>query len=298
MNRKAIISICTSSLLIVSILFYVSIINDVRCEVNSVYEGWMLRSLDDKCYISLFTLNEEVFWIIERDVVLKLTLGEISEIPEAISLDSNAISIIRSYFPDDLHVRFYVTNVVLNEYVGGDLDPILSSSLNTRSNMLTGAISYDLKLEVLVVESNFTVNRVFNIRAIHPARMYSLILLLNKFNEQLSNTIKSHSLVNTSIQALASRVITFLEGFSENNLKNKYFEFNVDLDISISRIEDNLYNVYIHISKVRFSDALYRIRYMGLNSLASISRRNYGFQYVINGSNVGIGFLNIKYSYP
>jgi len=298
MNSKAVISICTASLLIVSILFYVSIINDVRCEVNSVYEGWMLRTIDDGCYISLFTLNEEVFWIIERDVVLKLTLGEISEIPEVISLDSNAVSIIRRYFPDDLHVRFYVTDVVLSEYVEGGLDPVLSSSLNTRSNMLEGAISYDLKLEVLVAESNFTVSRVLNIRAIHPARMYSLILLLNKFNEQLGNTVKSHSLVNTSIQALAGRVITFLESFSESNLRNKYFEFNVDLDISISRMEDNLYHVYIHISKVVFSDALYRIRYMGLNSLASISRRNYGLQYVTNGSNVEVGLLNIKYSYP
>jgi hypothetical protein len=298
MNSKAVISICTASLLIVSILFYVSIINDVRCEVNSVYEGWMLRTIDDGCYISLFTLNEEVFWIIERDVVLKLTLGEISEIPEVISLDSNAVSIIRRYFPDDLHVRFYVTDVVLSEYVEGGLDPVLSSSLNTRSNMLEGAISYDLKLEVLVAESNFTVSRVLNIRAIHPARMYSLILLLNKFNEQLGNTVKSHSLVNTSIQALAGKVIAFLESFSESNLRNKYFEFNVDLDISISRVEDNLYHVYIHISKVVFSDALYRIRYMGLNSLASISRRNYGLQYVTNGSNVEVGLLNIKYSYP
>jgi hypothetical protein len=298
MNSKAVISICTASLLIVSILFYVSIINDVRCEVNSVYEGWMLRTIDDGCYISLFTLNEEVFWIIERDVVLKLTLGEINEIPEVISLDSNAVSIIRRYFPDDLHVRFYVTDVVLSEYVEGGLDPVLSSSLNTRSNMLEGAISYDLKLEVLVAESNFTVSRVLNIRAIHPARMYSLILLLNKFNEQLGNTVKSHSLVNTSIQALAGRVIAFLESFSESNLRNKYFEFNVDLDISISRVEDNLYHVYIHISKVVFSDALYRIRYMGLNSLASISRRNYGLQYVTNGSNVEVGLLNIKYSYP
>jgi hypothetical protein len=298
MNSKAVISICTASLLIVSILFYVSIINDVRCEVNSVYEGWMLRTIDDGCYISLFTLNEEVFWIIERDVVLKLTLGEINEIPEVISLDSNAVSIIRRYFPDDLHVRFYVTDVVLSEYVEGGLDPVLSSSLNTRSNMLEGAISYDLKLEVLVAESNFTVSRVLNIRAIHPARMYSLILLLNKFNEQLGNTVKSHSLVNTSIQALAGRVIAFLESFSESNLRNKYFEFNVDLDISISKVEDNLYHVYIHISKVVFSDALYRIRYMGLNSLASISRRNYGFQYVTNGSNVEVGLLNIKYSYP
>lgn len=298
MNSKAVISICTASLLIVSILFYVSIINDVRCEVNSVYEGWMLRTIDDGCYISLFTLNEEVFWIIERDVVLKLTLGEINEIPEVISLDSNAVSIIRRYFPDDLHVRFYVTDVVLSEYVEGGLDPVLSSSLNTRSNMLEGAISYDLKLEVLVAESNFTVRRVLNIRAIHPARMYSLILLLNKFNEQLGNTVKSHSLVNTSIQALAGRVIAFLESFSESNLRNKYFEFNVDLDISISKVEDNLYHVYIHISKVVFSDALYRIRYMGLNSLASISRRNYGFQYVTNGSNVEVGLLNIKYSYP
>jgi hypothetical protein len=230
--------------------------------------------------------------------VLKLTLGEISEIPEVISLDSNAVSIIRRYFPDDLHVRFYVTDVVLSEYVEGGLDPVLSSSLNTRSNMLEGAISYDLKLEVLVAESNFTVSRVLNIRAIHPARMYSLILLLNKFNEQLGNTVKSHSLVNTSIQALAGKVIAFLESFSESNLRNKYFEFNVDLDISISRVEDNLYHVYIHISKVVFSDALYRIRYMGLNSLASISRRNYGLQYVTNGSNVEVGLLNIKYSYP
>ncbi len=297
MNCKALVSICTASLLIVSILFYVNVINDVKYEVNSVYEGWLLRFLDDKCYISLFTLNEEVFWVIEREIVLKLTLGEINEIPGVIKMSNDVINIVKSYFPENLHVNVYVTDVVLNEYMGGELDPILTSSLNIHSNILTGAINYNLKLEIVIVGGNFTINHVFNLGATHPARMYSLISLLNKFNEQLSNTIKSYILVNTSIQVLANRILIFLRNFSENNLKDKYFGFNVVLNISISRINNNLYHVCIHILEARFSDILYSIKYMGFNSLASISRGGYSLHHIANGSNVETGSLTIKYSY-
>ncbi|MEM1546125.1 MAG: hypothetical protein QXY40_08195 [Candidatus Methanomethylicia archaeon] len=298
MNRKALISVCTTSLLVVSLLFYVSVINNVKYEVNSVYEGWFLRFLDDECYISLFTLNEEVFWMIERDVVLKLTLSEINEVPGVIKINDDVISIVKSYFPGSLHVNVYVTDVVLNEYIGGDLDPILTSSLNTYSNILTGAINYNLKLEVIIIKDNFTINHSFNLKAIHPARMYSLISLLNKFNEQLSSTIKSYILTNTSINMLSSKILIFLKSFSENNLKNKYFGFDVVLKASVSRIDNNLYHVYIHILEIRFSDILYHIKYMGLNSLASVSRRGYSFHHIVNDSNVETGSFTIKYSYP
>lgn len=298
MNCRALISICTASLLVLSILFYVSVVSDLKYEVNSVYEGWLLRYLDDKCYIALFTLNEKVFWMIERDVVLKLTLGEIGGLPERLEVDGSIIGVVRSYFPENLQVKIYVTNVVLSEYNGEKLDPVLTSSLGIHSNMLTGAVSYDLKLKIVIMKSSFTISRVFNLKAIHPARMYSLTAFLNKFNKQLSNVIKSYTLINTSLQLLASNIYAFLRRFSEDNLKDKCFKFNVVLSISIDKVDKGLYHVYVYVSKIRFSDSLYRVRYMSLNSLASVSKRSYGFHYVVNGSNAETGYFTIKYSYP
>lgn len=296
MNCKALISICTAVLLVLSILFYVTVIGNLKHEVSDVHDGWLLRYLDDKCYTALFTLNEEVFWMIERDAVLKLTLGEIDKLPERLRIDSSIVNTIGSYFPEDLHVKVYVTDVALSEYNGGGLDPVLTSSLGINSNMLAGAISYDLKLNIVAVESNFTINRVFNLKAIHPARMYSLIALLNEFNRQLNSLIKPHTLINTSLLPLEIR--NFLINFSEDNLKGKYFNFNVVLSVSIDKVDNSLYHVYIHVLNIRFSDSLYRIKYMGLNSLASISKEDYGFHYIVNGSDVETGYFTIKYSYP